>query len=399
MLSKSCRIAVCVASMLCFPLSQAAEEEEKKEAYTFEGMYRLDYWTGITGPLKTQVNNVGLLDLRLNVDGEKAWNWKGGRMLLQAQGTHGNYPNQVQGTVQGIDNAEVEVNTTRIFQAWAEQSMLDDKLSLLFGLFDVNTEFDVTDSSGPLLHPTFGISSEVSQTGLSIFPETALALRAAWNFNEKITLRTALLDAVPGDPDRPRGTNIRLDLNEGTLLISELSYINKANEHDANKVAIGAWRYSGLYDDTLYVDDNGAPIKRANYGLYLLGERTVWRANKEGSRGIDAFLRLGWASPNVNQIDSALGTGLLWRGPFESRPEDKLTFGIAAEHHARKWRVAQAAQNLDVLLAEVAYEISYRAIVKDWFAIQSDFQLVRNHASQGENTDALLAGIRMDFTF
>lgn len=405
MFTKSYQIVVCTVLILCATLTQAAEEEAGP--YTFEAMYRLDYWTGVTGPLKKQVDNVGLLDLRFAVDGEKAWNWKGGRIFVQAQGTHGSHPSNVQVTVQGIDNAEVKENTTRIMQAWVEQSFMKDKFSILFGLLDLNSEFYVTESSGTLLHPTFGVGSDFSQSGRngpSIFPESSLALRAAWKFNEKVTWRTALFDAVPGDPAQPRGTHIVLDKDDGTLLVTELSHSNKTNENDANKLAIGAWRYSALFDDKF--DTNGIdgagnpiPVQSQNYGMYLFGERTLWRANEDGSRGIDAFFRIGWASPHVNQMDSAIGTGLLWRGPFASRPKDKFTLGIAAEKNTQKWRDAKVAAAEDDPLGEVAYEISYRAVVKDWFAAQADAQLVRNHSSQAPDKDAILVGVRLDFTY
>jgi len=166
-----------------------------------------------------------------------------------------------------------------------------------------------------------------------------------------------------------------------------------------NKLAIGAWRYSSVFDDKYDTDNAGNPIQRQNYGVYFFGERTLWRANEDGSRGIDAFIRIGWASPHVNQMEQAIGTGLLWRGPFESRPKDKFTLGIAAEKNTQKWRDSKVAAAEDDPIGEVAYEISYRAVVKDWFAAQADAQLVRNHSSQVPEKDALLVGVRFDFTY
>lgn len=399
MVSGSHRIAA-ASALLCASLSLAADDGASP--YSFEGQYRLDFWTGLSGPLKSRLGHSGLLDMRLAVDGEKAWGWQGGRIFAQAQATHGNHPNRKQGAVQGIDNAEVTVNAARIFQAWVEQSLFDDRLGLLFGLFDLNSEFDVTESSGALLHPSFGMSSEIGQTGRngpSIFPVTSLAVRGAWNFTEQITWRTALFDGVPGDPAHPRGTHIRLGHGDGTLLISEMSYSHKTNEHDINKFALGAWRYSSRFDDHLDTDSAGDPIKRKNHGVFVLGERTVWKANEDGSRGVDAFLRLGWAAGGVNQMDKALGAGLLWRGPFESRPQDKLTFGIAAEHNSHKWRAAKRVAGEADPAAEVSYELSYRAVVNEWFALQPDVQWLRNHGEAPVYKNATVLGLRLDFTF
>lgn len=48
---------------------------------------------------------------------------------------------------------------------------------------------------------------------------------------------------------------------------------------------------------------------------------------------------------------------------------------------------------------EAAYEISYRAFVKDWFSVQPDVQWVRNHGNPAPNSKALLLGLRLDFAF
>jgi porin len=392
-------ITLGVATLLCATPSVAADESVSP--YSFEKQYRLDYWTGLSGPLKNRLGHSGLLDLRLSVDGEKAWGWQGGRIFLQAQATHGNHPNRAQNAVQGIDNAEASVDTARIFQAWAEQSFLNDRLSILFGLFDLNSEFDVTESSGTLLHPSFGMSSEIGQTGRngpSIFPVTSLALRGAWKFNDQITWRTALFDGVPGDPAQPHGTHIRFDRGDGTLLISELSYSNRTNA-PFNKLAVGAWRYSSGFDDHLETDSAGDPIKRKNYGVYVLGERTLLKLSEDGARGVEGFLRFGWAAGSVNQMDKALGAGLLVRGPFASRPKDKLTFGIAAEHNSHEWRAAQRAGGDADPVAEVAYELSYRAPINDWLTVQPDVQWLRNHGASATNNNALLIGLRLDFSF
>ncbi len=390
-----------IFAAICFS-SPVLAADEPAAPYSFNAQYRLDYWTGLSGRLKSRVRHAGNLDLRWGVDAARAWGWDSTRFFVHAIATHGNHPNGQQGTAQGIDNIEVAVNTARIFQAWGETTFFDERLSVLLGLLDLNSEFQVTESSATLIHPSFGTGSELAQTGRagpSVFPLASLALRGAWKFNDQINLRSALFDGVPGDPAHPRGTRIRLGRGDGTLLINELSYSQKANEHSVNKLAVGAWRYSSRFDHHLDTDSNGDPIRHKSRGAYILGERTVWQMNEDGSRGVDAFLRLGSAAGAVSQMDKALGAGLLWRGPFESWPQDKLTFGIAAEHNSHQWRAPKRAAGEADPAVEAAYEISYRAVVNDWFSVQPDVQWVRSHGNSAPNNKALLLGLRLDFTF
>lgn len=66
-----------------------------------------------------------------------------------------------------MDNIETPVNgnTTKLFQAWLQQTFLDERASVLAGLYDLNSEFYVTDSASMFTHPTFGIGAEFAGTG------------------------------------------------------------------------------------------------------------------------------------------------------------------------------------------------------------------------------------------
>jgi porin len=69
------------------------------------------------------------------------------------------------GSLMGVDNLEAPVNRTGIFKAWLQQSFLDDQASLRVGLYPIDSEFYVTDSSGVFLHPSFGMAAEVASFG------------------------------------------------------------------------------------------------------------------------------------------------------------------------------------------------------------------------------------------
>jgi porin len=385
---------------LAWPLSSLAEEAEPS-AYQWGGEYRFDFWTGLNGPVKGRTGTAGLLDLKASVDAERVWAWKGARLFVHVIGTHGNNPNRNHGGAQGLDNIEAKVDTFTLFQAWVEQALFDDRASVLFGLLDLNAEFQVTESSTVLIHPGFGTASELAQTGLngpSVYPVSSLALRGLWRFDDDFSLRAAVFDGVPGDPNDHYGTHIKLGHGDGTLAIAEVAYARKPSEHGVNKLAFGAWRYTMRFDDFVDTDADGNPLKRRSYGAYVHGERTLWAFDEAGSRGLDGFVRFGTASSDVSQMDMALGAGILVRGPFASRPHDQFSIGVAAEHNSHQWRQAQRDAGEPDPAAEVAYEFTYRAPVNDWLALQPDVQWLRNHGSAPVKS-TVVAGIRFDLTF
>jgi hypothetical protein len=111
---------------------------------------------------------MGHLDLILQFDGEKLFGWRGGSAYLQLISNSGGRVNLNHvGSLMGVDNLEAPVNRTGIFKAWLQQSFLDDKASLRVGLYPIDTEFYVTDSSAVFLHPSFGMAAEVASFGSS----------------------------------------------------------------------------------------------------------------------------------------------------------------------------------------------------------------------------------------
>src|SRR5258708_2393634 len=123
-------------------------------------------------------------------------------------------------------------------QPIVQQNLLNDGLSFLFGLHDLNSEFYVTEASGLFLNSSFGVGPELSHSGKagpSLFPTTALGLRARAVLNDQWSIQTAVYDGVPGNPDDPRGTHIILRADEGVMSISEVAW---------GGFHLGGWIYS-----------------------------------------------------------------------------------------------------------------------------------------------------------
>ena len=376
----------------------------------WEIVYKSSALANVSGGLTAGTKYLGNLDVKLAVDGEKAWGWPGATALLYVLKNHGGKINAAHvGSAQGVDNIEVATNTTKLYQAWLQQNLLDDRLSLLAGLYDLNSEFYVTSSSGPFLHPAFGIGSELAQTGQngpSIFPTTSFAVRAAWRPAPGFYAQAAALDGVPGDPNNPYGTHVQFNKGDGALIVGELGWAPGEDEarpepaekgESLSKLAVGLWRYTARFDDLQDIDADGNPTRRVNQGMYVLAQRALYQEAGDASQGLTAFLRFGVASADVNQFDRALNAGLVYRGPIPGRDDDLLGFGFAAEHNSAKFRHAETSAGNSSPSAEIAYELSYRAQVTPWLAIQPDIQHVVNHGAPAVKS-AWIAGVRFEIS-
>ncbi len=260
-------------------------------------VYKFDVMSNLSGGIKNGIRGFDNLDLMVTIDGEKLFNSQGTTVFLHLLNNNGGNPNEdLVGSAQGIDNIEVETTTAKLYQAWVEQNLFDDKLSILVGLYDLNSEFYVTDTSLLFLHPTYGIGTDMSQSGEngpSIFPTTSVATRVKFQATKELYIQAAALDAVPGNPNRPHGTHIDINRADGALLVGEVGYVPADND---SKIALGSWYYTKKADDLFATDSDDNPLKEHNKGTYIIGEKKLYKENNKSDKGLSGFIRLGFAA-------------------------------------------------------------------------------------------------------
>ncbi len=390
---------------LCFAAATAAADapadaKADEGALAWEVLYRADVVANASGGLQRKTALLGNLDLKLSADLEKALGWNGGSAFVHAIASHGGKPNaKYVGSGQGIDNIEVDTNTAKIFQAWVQQQFFGDRLSVLLGLYDLNSEFYSTQSSGLFLHPAPGIGSELAQTGRngpSIFPVSSVALRAKFQLLPSIYVQGVVLDGVPGDPDNPRGTHIQFDRGDGALRVAEIGYAPGSAEGDSAKaplakLALGVWSYTSRFDDLADVDAAGDPVRRkGNRGFYGIAERAF------GDR-MAGFLRMGVADPDVNPYARHFQAGVVYTGPFPGRPADQLGLSFSMAANGGKFLAAARAAGEPADQSETALEITYRAPLAPWLTLQPVIHRIINPGTDPRIKDATVLGVRFEF--
>ncbi len=184
-------------------LSQPACAQDS--AWTLAATYTAD----VAGPVSGGVSQAGKFLDNLLIEGDldldKALGWTGATAHVSLLNNSGGAPNDIAGTLQGIDNIEVARPRAKIYEAWAQQDF--GRASVRVGIYDLNSEFYTTDAAGQLISPAFGIGSELAATGPngpSIFPSTALALRFRLTPSDATYVQAAALNANAGGHRRPR---------------------------------------------------------------------------------------------------------------------------------------------------------------------------------------------------
>lgn len=365
------------------------------------------------------------LELKLRADLERLLGWTHAIAYFNIDTDAGSGINaRHTGSLMGVSNIEVPLPTTRLFHAWLQKGFLDDRLSLLVGIYPIDAEFFAMDSAATLLHPAYGTPADLALTNTpSVFNNAAFGIRAKWLAeNRERYAMVALMDGIPNDPARPKATAVRFAKGDGAFVIGEIGWmplefghlfepVDPSNVRQTpelvahekyggiSKYAIGFWHYGNRVADQLDVDADGNPLQRRSQGGYLLAERSLFSLGGDAGRDVTAFGRYAFSSGHSTAIDRMWNIGLRIRGPLAARPDDSIALGWIRSRLAPKWRAAQAAAGTATVAAEEAFEITWRAAVTPWLALQPNLQHVRHPGGAATARNATLIGARIEITF
>jgi len=356
------------------------EIDESHDPLLLQITYTGEVMGNAAGGVRRGARYLDNLDLVFEADMGALVGWRGARVHVYGLYNNGRSISDLVGDAQAVSNIETGVSALRLYEAWADQK-LGKSASIRVGLYDLNSEFDALDAAGLFVSSPNGIGTDIAQSGRngpSIFPSTSLAARFDIAPADGWTIRAAVLDGVPGDPNHPRRTSVRLGNGDGALLIGELQA-----PVGGGKLLLGHWRYTAKQDRL-----DGSGRARENSGVYVRGELPLV---KRGKRQLDGFARLGTADGRLAMFDRFAGGGLKFSGWVPGRDADDFGLAIAAAFTSRDYRLTSVAA-----ASEIAVEATYRARVNDWLLVQPSLHYIRNPNADPALADALVLGFRFE---
>jgi len=386
--------------------------------------YKADLLRNMSGGIEKGGRPISHIDIKLNVDFEKLAGWSGGSGYVNFIEDHGGKTNAQQvGSLTGVSNIEVPVNTNRLFQAWLQQEFADGRGAVLAGLYPIDSEFATIDSGGVFVQPPYGATADIALTrGPSIFNNPAFGFRGRWfSADRSAYVMGAVLDGIPGDPNHPRGTHIKFDKGDGIMSIVEIGWKPgaarpaepaaaaagkdpapkaEAKEEAAEQIekyAAGLWRYSSRVADQFDTNPDGSPVNRRSWGWYALAEKTLHQY--KGGADLAGFVRISGTDGDSTAIKQAINLGIRVKALLPGRGED--VFGLAYTRAAlsSKWRSAQRVLGTDATAAEDAWEITYRIQAAKWLAVQPLLQRINHPGGDSSRSAANIFGARVEIAF
>ncbi|MGE3599697.1 MAG: carbohydrate porin [Dehalococcoidia bacterium] len=391
------RLGAVLALLISSPVRSEDDCGAGCPAWRFDVAYIGDVLSNASGGAERGTSYLDNLDLSLEVDGQRLIGVQGLKLFAYVIYNNGNaFSGELAGDAQGVSNIEAD-RAVRVMEAWADFT-LPSQSSLRIGLYDLNSEYDTTETGGLFLNASHGIGPDFAQSGRngpSIFPTTGLAARLRHEFSNGVAAQALFAEGTPGDPTHPRRTTIRFDRGEGLLLAAEL----QAAAGAFTKLALGGWRYTARFDDLLLTQlDGGAVRRRGNRGAYALAESTLLK-DAAGDARLTGFLRVGIAEGSFNAFDQYIGTGIAWAGLVRGRPDDQLGLAVASVRNGRQFREAMSLAGTPVGARETNVELTYRLVASDWLVLQPDLQYIVSPGMRPGVRDALILGLRFELSW
>ena len=346
------------------------------KAVEAEISYTCDNVVNLHGGLKNGFGFLGMVNLRLGLDFEKAKLWKGGHLYANAVNTHGAMPSvDILGDAQVVSNIEAGAHT--FFQElWFRQVL--GRFELTIGLQDLNVEFAASEHGSIFLNSSFGVLPIISGNMTApIFPLTSPGITLKWNMDESNTWLIAVYDGHPTGFDY-NPYNVRWDYiaGDGILAISELQHSLEINTLPGT-FKIGFFSYNHAIEDNIPVEYPDS-LKNNVAGAYLYADQRIWQ---RAEKSVGVFLQAGYCPSKASEYNFYFGTGISISGLTGKAKPDVLGLALAhAEftHHSG---------------SETAIELTWKKQIHKHIFIQPDFQYIIHPSGFAGNPDNCLAGI------
>ncbi|MCE0484630.1 MAG: carbohydrate porin [Methylacidiphilales bacterium] len=404
----------------------------KQYGIDFEFDYLGAVANNLSGGLKTgSVYEGGLLGA-MDVDFGKLADFQGGHFHVSTLLIHGDpFSASYVGDVNRVSLLDLN-HCFRLWEMWYEQKLLDDKFSLKFGLMGIDQDFIVPDlydnlSSINFINQTFFFPTMAfnvfprpflpsEQHGLASIPFTSPGIRVRIDPTPQLYVQAGVYG---GNPDQTySGTAFNLDNQSGVLSYYELGY--KLNMAPGDKGLPGSYKFGGYYQTGDFSDNNaleglyGFPVNvtnyHDNYGLYVLGEQTLYQPvgnDDPAHKGLVAFVRGGYAPPDRNLYEWGADGGLVYRGLLPGRDYD--TCGLAFSYLGVSSEVQNIQRTINQSFPgafpagdyEAVLEGDYKIQMTAWMTIQASVQEVFHPGARltTQTPDATVLILQTGFRF
>ena len=340
-------------------------------------------------------------------DFDKLWGWTGGSLHVDINDRNGSQIDAKARLGTLLESQEIYGggNVTRLTRFYLEQALWNGLVDLKFGRMDIGVDFFPFACNFQNLNFCGALPGWISK-GVEAWPLAQTGGVIAINPSPAWSIKFGGFEVNPNNASKSQGLKLSVPgPNVGTLMLAELDW--RTNLGDMPGIwRIGGWRNTARYNDVFYSVDgaqallgSGAPVLQSSVsGSYFMGQQQL--THNAAGGGLSVFGNVVQADPHTDLVDQMISIGLLYNGPFASRPDDRLGFAIGRDRVSG--RVASAERLINAARAglvpvqgyEYITELDYQFHLWRGVALMPNVQYIRHPGGTSANHDATVLGLR-----
>jgi carbohydrate-selective porin OprB len=356
-----------------------------------EGANVMDWSRVASGGLRRRSTIRSLLDVRLTVDLKPLTGIDAGTVWARYYSFLGRGASKDSGDIQGFSNIDFDKHRHQLAELWYEQRFFNEGLRVKIGKVDANTEFAFAENAAEFMNSSMGFSPTVF--AMPTYPDPAMSVNLFVYPTDHFYAGFAAYDGS-GQRGVPTGSRGPSSFFRG---LNRLFYIGEVGARWQvpgfelpGRLGVGTWHHNGSFERF-----NGGSQSSAG-GFYMVLDHMIWRVETEKEdepNGIGMYVQYGMADESVSEIKHHAGAGFVWRGPLAGREEDAVGAGVT-------WvRLSDAAGAGFDKNHEVALETFYKIQLTPWLTAKPDLQYIVNPSGARAVKNALVPGLRLEWTF
>lgn len=301
------------------------------------------------------------------------------------------------GTLQQVQEIYGRGQTIRLTDFWYEQGFANGLVDWKIGRMPVNEDFATFPCDFQNL--TFCGSDLGNLVGNYIYnwPISQWATRIRVNLKEFGYVQIGVYDVNPkylGVHDQV--LPVFFSHSTGALIPVELAWLPAFHGGRLpGSYKIGAWYDTSDADDVVEDVDGGLfelsglqPRRRhGRYGAYLSIQQQL-------TENLSLFLNAVIADRRTSTTDRQIAAGMIYKGPFPSRPDDDVGFAAGTTHIND--RVLNRTGRGD---SEYAFELYYTYRPRPGLLFRPNVQYIHDPGGGGDNDDVVTFGLKTSATF
>lgn len=210
-------------------------------------------------------------------------------------------------------------------------------------------------------------------------PWTWLSIKAGvFNANTKI------------QKNKYHGANFTFESTNGVVWITEWAALVNQGCDDL---------YPGHYKVGFYYLTGSRKIfsggsERGDPGVYALFDQTIYSPGP--CRSLTPFISFLWQPEDRNQFPYFINGGLVYRGPFESRPKDVAALGVVWGRYSPDLDHQQRKAGIEPQIAEIVLELNYSIQLNQWMYVMPDMQYIIHPKGNHSTPNAWVIGAQIN---